>query len=204
MRSVPCAPPLAVTKAVSGLKAPGGAPLSARVGIGTGLVVVGDLIGTGAAQEEAVVGETPNLATRLQALAVPGQVVVAESTRRLLGDVFELADLSGHHVKGIAGQISAFTVIGERAVESRFEARVSGAVSGMVGRAHELALILERWKQAKAGEGQLVLLSGEAGIGKSRVSRAVVDSVANEPHIRISYQCSPYHTDSPLFQLYNS
>src|SRR5262249_3120455 len=102
-------------------------------------------------------------------------------------------------LKGIPGQISAFSVVSERPVESRYEARASGAVSGMVGRDHELALILERWKQAKAGEGQLVLLSGEAGIGKSRVSRAVVDTVTKEPHLRIRYQCSPYHTDSPLF-----
>jgi len=190
---------LAIIKALAGLKAPGGEALSARIGIATGLVVVGDLIGKGAAQEEAVVGETPNLAARLQTLAMPGQIVVAESTRKLFGDVFELADLGRHQLKGIPGQASAFAVMSERPVESRYEAHASGAVSGMVGRDHELALILARWKQAKAGEGQLVLLSGEAGIGKSRVSRAVVDSVAKEPHVRIRFQCSPYHTDSPLF-----
>src|SRR5262249_26173804 len=171
----------AAIKGLAGLKAPGDEPLSARIGIATGLVVVGDLIGTGAAQEEAVVGETPNLAARLQTLAMPGQIVVAESTRRLFGDLFELADLGRHQLKGIAGQTPAFAVLSERAVESRYEAHAAGAVSGMVGRDHELALILERWKQAKAGEGQLVLLSGEAGIGKSRVSRAVVDAVAKEP-----------------------
>jgi len=184
---------------VATLETPGSEPLAARAGIATGLVVVGDLIGEGVAQEDAVVGETPNLAARLQAMAVPGQVVVAESTRRLLGDVFELADLGRHQLKGIKGQTSAFGVLSERVVESRFEALASRTVSGMVGRDHELALILERWKQAKAGEGQLVLLAGEAGIGKSRLCRAVVDSVTKGPHIRISYQCSPYHTDSPLF-----
>ncbi|MBV9983746.1 adenylate/guanylate cyclase domain-containing protein [Bradyrhizobium sp.] len=190
---------LAVAKAVAALKTPGGEPLAARVGIATGLVVVGDLVGEGAAQEEAVVGETPNIAARLQGLASPGQVVVAETTRQLLGDNFELADLGRQHLKGIPDPTSAFAVLGERAVESRFEARASDAVSGMVGRDHELALILERWSQAKAGEGQLMLVSGEAGIGKSRLSRSVVDSIARESHLRIKYQCSPYYTDTPLF-----
>ena len=161
--------------------------------------MVGDLIGEGAAQEEAVVGETPNLAARLQALAIPSQVVVAESIRQPFGDVFELADLRRQQLKGIPGPTSAFAVLGERAAERRFDARASDVVSGMVGRDHELALIPERWKQAKAGEGQLVLVSGEAGIGKSRLSRSVIDSIAGESHLRIRYQCSPYHTASPLF-----
>ena len=190
---------LSVLKAVSGVKTPAGESISARVGIATGLVVVGDLIGKGAVQEEAVIGETPNIAARLQALAAPGQIVIAESTRRLFGDIFELTDLGRHQLKGFPCQISAFGVMSERAVESRFEARASGAVSGMVGREHELALILQRWKLAKAGEGQLVLLSGEAGIGKSRVCRAVLDAIAKEAYTRISCQCSPYHPNSPLF-----
>ncbi len=190
---------LAVMQSMAGMKGPDGEALAARAGIATGLVVVGDLIGEGAAQEEAVVGETPNLAARVQELAEPGQLVVAEATRHLLGNVFELADLGGHELKGISGETSAYAVTAERSVESRFEARSSGSISPMVGRDQELALMLERWKQAKQSEGQLVLLSGEAGIGKSRISRAMMDRVADEPHFRLSYQCSPYHTDSALF-----
>ena len=173
--------------------------LQVRIGIATGLVVVGDLVGQGAAQEQAVVGDTPNLAARLQAIALPGQVVIAEATRRLLGDVFEITHLGGQNLKGIAGQPSAYRVMSERFAESRFEARASGVMSKMVGRDHELALMLERWKQAKAGEGQLVLLSGEAGIGKSRLARGMIDAVSSEAHSRVSYQCSPYHTGSPLY-----
>jgi class 3 adenylate cyclase/tetratricopeptide (TPR) repeat protein len=173
--------------------------LQVRIGIATGLVVVGDLVGQGAAQEQAVVGDTPNLAARLQGIALPGQVLIAEATRRLLGDVFDITHLGGQCLKGLAGQPPAYRVISERIAESRFEARASGAMSNMVGRDHELALMLERWKQAKAGEGQLVLLSGEAGIGKSRLARGMIDAVSSEPHIRVSYQCSPYHTGSPLY-----
>jgi class 3 adenylate cyclase len=190
---------LLITTAMKDLETPEGEPLSARVGIATGLVVIGDLIGAGAAQEEAIVGETPNLAARLQGIALPGKVVLAEQTRRILGDVFDLARLGGQNLKGIAGQTRAYAVIGERIAESRFEARASGIPSNMVGRDHELALMLERWKQSKAGEGQLVLLSGEAGIGKSRLTRSMIDSVSTEAHIRVSYQCSPYHSDSPLY-----
>jgi class 3 adenylate cyclase len=190
---------LAIVQALARLQTPDGDVLTARVGVATGLVVVGDLIGEGAAQEEAVVGETPNLAARLQALAEPDQVVVAEATRKLLGGMFDLIDLGNHALKGISGKTPAYIVTAERAVESRFEARVSGSVSAMVGRDHELALMLERWKSAKAGEGQLLFLTGEAGIGKSRITRAMIDAVAGEPHIRLSYQCSPYHTESSLY-----
>src|SRR3984893_17263922 len=175
--------------------------LQVRIGIATGLVVVGDLVGEGAAQEQAVVGDTPNLAARLQGIALPGQVVLAEPTRRLLGDVFDVTLLGGQNLKGIAGLPPAYGVVGERIVESRFEARASGAMSNMVGRDHELALMLERWKQAKAGEGQLVLLSGEAGIGKSRLTRGMIETVSSEAHIRVSNQCSPYHSDSPLYPI---
>jgi len=190
---------LAIVHALTKLQTPDGEIMTARIGVATGLVVVGDLIGEGAAQEEAVVGETPNLAARLQALAEPDQVVVAEATRDLLGGMFDLIDLGNHALKGISGKTPAYIVTAERAVESRFEARVSGSVSAMVGRDHELALMLERWKSAKAGEGQLLFLTGEAGIGKSRITRAMIDAVAGEPHIRLSYQCSPYHTESSLY-----
>jgi class 3 adenylate cyclase len=154
---------LEIASVVGALKMRSTDKLQVRIGIATGLVVVGDLVGEGAAQEQAVVGDTPNLAARLQGIALPGQVVLAEATRRVLGDVFDVTLLVGQNLKGIAGLPSAYGVIGERIVESRFEARASGAMSNMVGRDHELALMLERWKQAKAGEGQLVLLSGEAG-----------------------------------------
>jgi class 3 adenylate cyclase len=190
---------LEIAGVVGGLKTRAADKLQVRIGIATGLVVVGDLVGQGAAQEQAVVGDTPNLAARLQGIASPGQVVLAESTHRVLGDVFDIAHLGGQILKGVAGQPSAYVAIGERIVESRFEARASGALSNMVGRDHELALMLERWKQAKAGDGQLVLLSGEAGIGKSRLTRGMIDAVSSEVHIRVSYQCSPYHSDSPLY-----
>jgi class 3 adenylate cyclase/predicted ATPase len=189
---------LAIMTTMTSLRTPGGEPLWARIGVATGLVVVGDLIGAGAAQEEAVVGETPNLAARLQGVAAPGQIILAETTRRIIGNTFVVADFGGHSLKGIAGEVRAYAVTGERAVQSRFEARATGAISTMVGRDNELALMLERWEHAKAGRGQLVLLSGEAGIGKSRFTRAMIDEAAREPHIRVSYQCSPYHTDSPL------
>jgi class 3 adenylate cyclase/predicted ATPase len=190
---------LAITRAVSSLSDPDDEPLAARVGIATGLVVVGDLVGEGAAQEQAVVGDTPNLAARLQGVAQPGQVVIAGATRRLLGAGFELEDLGKHELKGIGEPEQAFAVTGERPVESRFEAMSGPSLLPMVGRDQELALLLERWAQAKAGEGQGVLLVGEAGIGKSRISRALLDAVANEPHTRIRYQCSPYHIDSALW-----
>ena len=190
---------LSIVAATHGLRGPGDEALRVRVGIATGLVVVGDLDGEGAAQEEAVVGATPNLAARLQGLAKPGQVVVAESTRRILGDVFELSALGQQPLKGVATPVAAFAVLAERLVESRFEARQGDRLAQMVGRDQELALLVERWRQAKAGEGQLVLLTGEAGIGKSRITRALIDAVAADAHTRINYQCSPYHTDSPLY-----
>jgi len=192
---------LTIVDVVGSLKTSSADKAQVRIGIATGLVVVGDLVGEGAAQEQAVVGDTPNLAARLQAIASPGQILVAEATRRLLGDVFAVANLGGQTLKGISGQPAVFKVIGERVAESRFEARASGAVFSMVGRDQELALLFERWKQARAGEGQLVLLSGEAGIGKSRLARGIIDTVAREEHIRVSHQCSPYHSNSPLYPI---
>ncbi|MBL8697814.1 MAG: AAA family ATPase, partial [Alphaproteobacteria bacterium] len=158
---------LAIVAAVAKLSG-GGEKLSARVGIATGLVVVGDLAGEGAAQEQAVVGDTPNLAARLQALAESGTVVIAEATRRLLGDVFELHALGAQSLKGLAEPVPAFAVLGERALETRFAARRGEHLTPLVGRDQELGLLLERWRQAKSGDGQVVLLTGEAGIGKSR------------------------------------
>jgi AAA ATPase domain/Adenylate and Guanylate cyclase catalytic domain len=163
------------------------------------LVVVGDLVGEAAAQEQAVIGETPNLAARLQTVAAPGQVVVADATRRLLGVSFNVEDVGPQLLKGFARPVAAFAITGERQVESRFEARSGHALLPMVGRDQELAVLLERWALARAGDGLGVLLVGEPGIGKSRVSRALLDTLAEEPHFRIRYQCSPYHTESALW-----
>jgi class 3 adenylate cyclase len=161
---------LKLIEAVGGLKSR--ASLQTRVGIATGLVVVGDLIGSGAAQEQTVVGETPNLAARLQGIAEPNRVVIAESTRKLLGNLFDLQDLGGQDLKGIGVPARAWAVLRPASVESRFEALHASGLTELVGREEELELLLRRWSKAKTGEGQVVLLSGEAGIGKSRLSAA--------------------------------
>jgi class 3 adenylate cyclase/predicted ATPase len=192
---------LAITAAVPAIRAPDGEPLAARVGIATGLVVVGELIGDGAAREEEVVGATPNLAARLQALAEPGTVVVAPATRRLVQGLFELDDLGPRVFKGIAEPVRAARVLRESAADSRFEARHTRALAPIVGRDHELALLLDRWRQAEAGEGQGVLLVGEAGIGKSRLVQALPDALGDRPHTPLRHQCSPYHADSTLWPL---
>src|SRR4051794_40614723 len=171
----------------------------ARVGIATGLVVVGDLIGEGSAQEQSVVGETPNLAARLQALAEPGAVVISAGTRRLIGDLFEYRDLGAVEVKGIAEAVPAWQVLRPSVVASRFEALRGSALSLLVGRNEEIDLLLRRWARAKAGEGQVVLLSGEAGIGKSRLAAALEEHLHAEPHFRLRYFCSSYHQNSALF-----
>jgi class 3 adenylate cyclase/predicted ATPase len=176
-------------------------PLQTRVGIATGLVVVGDLIGSGEAQERGIIGETPNLAARLQALAEPNGVVIAESTRRLLGNLFELTDLGPQELKGIARAMRAFAVLQASAVASRFEAMHPSGLTTLIGREEELELLLRRWARAKRGEGQVVLLSGEAGIGKSRLSAALVERIAAEPHTRLRYFCSPQQTDSAFYPI---
>ncbi len=190
---------LAVIEAVGRLATPAGEPLAVRIGIATGLVVVGDMIGEGAAQEEAVVGETPNLAARLQETALASAVVVADGTRRLLGEVFDLRPLDFAGLKGFTRSVTGFQVVGERPASSRFEVQRPGQLLPMVGRDQELALVLERWRQAAAGEGQAVLLVGEAGIGKSRLVRAVLDAVAADEHTVLRYQCSPHHTGTALW-----
>ena len=154
---------LELVHAVGELAAPSGGALAARVGVATGPVVVGDLIGEGAAREAAVVGETPNLAARLQVLAEPGTVVIAPGTRRLVAGLFELADLGARELKGFATPVRAWRVLGPSRVEGRFEAREAAGLLPLVGREGELTLLLRRWEQAKDGEGQVVLLSGEAG-----------------------------------------
>jgi class 3 adenylate cyclase/predicted ATPase len=173
--------------------------LQARVGIATGLVVVGDLIGEGSAQEQSVVGETPNLAARLQTLAEPDAVVIAAGTRRLVGDLFEYRDLGAVEVKGIAAPLPAWQVLRPSVVASRFEALRGSALSRLVGRDEEIDLLLRRWSRAKAGDGQVVLVSGEPGIGKSRITAALEERLHAEPHLRLRYFCSPYHQDSALY-----
>ena len=190
---------LELVAAVSGLKTH--AALQTRVGIATGLVVVGDLIGSGASQEQAIVGETPNLAARLQGIAEPNSVVIAESTRKLLGNLFELEDLGAKDLKGIAGPVRAWAALRPSSVESRFEALHASGLTELVGREEELELLLRRWSKAKTGEGQVVLLSGEAGIGKSRLTAALLERLATEPHTRLRYFCSPQHTDSAFYPI---
>ena len=192
---------LALVAALARLETTAGEPLAARVGIATGLVMVGELIGEGAAREEAVVGETPNLAARLQALAAPGSVVISQATRRLVGGVFELDDLGPRRLKGFAEPLAAWRVEGEGQAEGRFEARQTAGLTPLVGRDAEMALLLRRWQQAKDGERHVVLLSGEPGIGKSRLVREMRERLKGEPYVRLLYQCSPHRTTSPLHPL---
>jgi hypothetical protein len=188
---------LELIAAVSALKAP--VSLQTRVGIATGLVVVGDLIGSGEAQERGIVGETPNLAARLQGIAEPNTVVIAESTRRLLGNLFELEDLGAKDLKGIAEPVRTWAALRASSVAGRFEALHPTSLTALVGREEELELLVRRWSKVKTGEGQIVLLSGEAGIGKSRLTAALLERLADEPHTRLRYFCSPQHTDSALY-----
>ena len=172
--------------------------LSVRLGIATGLAVVGDLIGEGAAQERGVVGETPNLAARLQALAAPNTLIIAEATRRQVGGLFDLEDLGPQALAGFAEPQPAWRVLGESGVLSRFEALRSGETP-LVGREEEVELLVRRWQQAKSGEGRVVLISGEPGIGKSRLTAALSELIGTEPHTRLRYFCSPHHQDSALY-----
>jgi class 3 adenylate cyclase/predicted ATPase/DNA polymerase III delta prime subunit len=173
-------------------------PLRVRIGIGTGQVVVGDLITSGEGQERGVVGETPNLAARLQALAEPDTVVIGSQTRQLLGDLFEYRDLGGVEVKGFPGPINPYQVVWESAIESRFEALHGATPTPLVGRDEEVDLLQRHWHRAKSGEGRVVLLSGEPGIGKSRLLLALQEQIEKEPHTRLRYFCSAHHQDSAL------
>ena len=163
--------------------------------------MVGDLIGSGASQEQAIVGETPNLAARLQGVAEPNSVVIAESTRKLVGNLFELEDLGAQDLKGISGPVRAWAALRPASVESRFEALHASGLTELVGREEELELLLRRWSKAKTGEGQVVLLSGEPGIGKSRLTAALLERLATEPHTRLRNFCSPQHTDSAFYPI---
>ncbi|MCG8544889.1 MAG: AAA family ATPase [Alphaproteobacteria bacterium] len=190
---------LAAAAAVEAIGFDDGERLRARIGIATGEVVVGDLIGDVSSDVEAVTGETPNLAARLQGIAQEGQVVISATTRRLVGTTFELEDLGPHRLKGFANDVSAWAVIGESAVETRFKAAHEGALTRLVGREHELGLLQERWELVKDGEGQVVLLSGEAGIGKSRMVEDFRNEIGDELHVHLAYQCSPHHTNSAFY-----
>ena len=190
---------LELVAAVSDLKTH--AALQTRVGIATGLVVVGELIGSGASQEQAIVGETPNLAARLQGIAEPNSVVIAESTRRLLGNLFELQDVGAVDLKGISEPVQAWAALRASSAKGRFEALRATGLTALVGREEELELVLARWSKAKSGEGQVVLLSGEAGIGKSRLTVALLERLATDPHVRLRHFCSPQHTDSAFYSI---
>ncbi|RWP56513.1 AAA family ATPase [Mesorhizobium sp.] len=187
---------LALVDAVRRLPEP--EPLRVRIGIGTGQVVVGDLITAGEGHERGVVGETPNLAARLQALAEPDAVVIGPQTRQLVGDLFEYRDLGAVEVKGFPEPIHPYQVVRESAVESRFEALHGTTPTPLVGREEEVDLLQRHWHRAKSGEGRVVLLSGEPGIGKSRLTVTLQERIQNEPHTRLRYFCSPHHQDSAL------
>jgi len=188
---------LEIAGVVAALQTVAGEKLHVRIGIATGLVVVGDLVGKGAAREQAVVGDTPNLAARLQALADPDSVIIAAGTRRLLRGRFRLRDLGRHTVKGLAEPVEVWAAEGESSSESRFEAAQSTVPTGFIGREAEAALLRECQQRAWQGDGHIVLISGEAGIGKSRFSGLLNEHAT--PHTRLRYQCSPFHQDSALY-----
>jgi class 3 adenylate cyclase len=188
---------LELVAGVMGLKTH--APVQTRVGIATGLVVVGDLIGSGASQEQAIVGETPNLAARLQGSPSPNTVIIADGTRKLLGNLFELDDLGARELKGIVGLVRAWAALRASSAASRFEAQHETNLSPLVGRDEELELLLRRWRRAVGGEGRVVLLSGEPGIGKSRLTVALEEQLQTKQYTPLRYFCSPLHTDSTLY-----
>ncbi len=187
---------LAVAAAVS-KKPLGGQPAQVRIGIATGLVVIGEPIGSGDSRQQTAIGETPNLAARMQGLAGPNEVVIDAATRGQIGGLFEYVELGAIALKGFAAPVLAARVVRESAAESRFEAlRATG--TPFVGRNEELSLLLRRWEQVKAGQGPVVLVSGEPGIGKSRLAQTLLQRLAGEPHIRLRLFCSPHHQESAL------
>src|SRR5438874_5913480 len=189
---------LALVDRVGRLESIAGA-LASRVGIATGLVIVGDLIGSGEAQERGVVGDTPNLAARLQEMAPANAVLVAESTRLLIGDLFEFHDLGAVTVKSLTESVPGWQVLSESTLDNRFEALRSATLTPLIGRDEEVELLLRRWARAKDGEGQIVLISGEAGIGKSRIAAVLQGQLEPERPIRLRYFCSPHRRDSALY-----
>ena len=190
---------LALVDAVANLQTDYGGELQVRVGIATGMVVVGDLTGEGAAKEQTVIGETPNLAARLQALAEPGTVLISESTHRLTDGHFEYHYLGPVALKGWADLIPAWQVLGATGVESRFEAQHKARLTPLIGRDEEFELLLRRWQHAKRSEGCAVLLTGQPGIGKSHIALALEERLQSEPHITLRHFCSAHHTNSALY-----
>jgi class 3 adenylate cyclase/predicted ATPase len=182
-------------------RAAGAEPLAVRIGIATGLVVAGDLIGEGASEEEAIVGETPNLAARLQALASPNSVVIAASTRALIGERFECTDLGEHHLRGFADAARVWQVVAPRSGTSRFEAAQPTRLAPLVDREEELEWLLRLWQEAQDRHGRAVLLAGEAGIGKSRLVEALREHIAGKPHAAVFCQCSPHYANTALYPL---
>jgi class 3 adenylate cyclase len=191
---------LAIVDAVSHLNTVAGpeGTLACRVGIATGPVIVGDVIGFGSSLEPPVVGDTPNLAAALVTMASPGTVAIADTTRRLAGELFEYRSLGPAQLKGTSRQVRGWAVLAERAVDSRFEALRTDNLP-LVGRAEELEFLLRRWAEAQAGAGRVVLLTGEPGIGKSRLVVALEHSIKPSPHALVRLACSPHHTNSLLY-----
>src|SRR5262245_35970887 len=190
---------LATLDAVNSLEPLPGTILQARIGIASGVVIVGDLVREGVTQENAAIGKTTNLAARLQSIAEPNTLLICPETHGLVGALFEYRDLGQHTLKGFSGPVRVRHVTGASKVENRFEARRADVTSPLLGRDEELELLLRRWEQAKRGEGRVVLLIGEAGIGKSRLTRALQESIRGEPHTLLAYHCSPYHQDSAFY-----
>jgi len=190
---------LEAIKAVRAIVIRDRAHLDARIGISTGQVVVGDLVGESGLEEEAVSGETPNLAARLQGMAEPGQVIIGDATRMLVGRAFAMSDLGARELKGFDEPLRAWNVTGETDVESRFEAAHAAELTKLVGRDADFQLLSERWQQAKSGAGQVVLIAGEAGMGKSRLVQAMQQNIVDENRFYTHLQASPYHTNTPLF-----
>jgi class 3 adenylate cyclase/tetratricopeptide (TPR) repeat protein len=190
---------LAITETVGQIERSDGVTLQTRVGIATGLVVVGDIIGSGAAREESIVGETPNLAARLQALAEPDTVLVSEATRRLVGRTFEYENHGEHLLKGFAKPMAVWRVLREASAASRFAAARTTGLGPFIGRTQEMGLLLERWQLAQQSEGQAILLTAEPGMGKSRLVEALFERLGDQPHRRIVVQCSPYYSNTALY-----
>ena len=188
---------LAVASSISNMPV-GGERLQVRIGIATGVVVVGEPIGAGDARQQTAIGETPNRAARLQGLAAPNGVVIDATTRQQVGALFECQNLGPVELKGLPQPVQAWSVQGESAVENRFEALRAAGIAPLIGRTEELELLVRRWQRAQNGEGLVVLLAGEAGIGKSRLTAALREQIKEAPHLWVSWFCSPHHQDSPL------
>ncbi len=190
---------LAIVQGLRTAKRPDGQPPEVRVGLATGLVVIGDLVGAGVAREHAIVGETPNLAARLQALAEPNAILISQATHHLVGRQFECESLGERALKGFAQPVRVWRVLREAAVESRFAASQSAGLNPLIGRGEEMRQLLARWNLTRGGKGQVVIIQGEGGIGKSRMVDALSRHLADEPHVRVLCQCSPYHVNSALY-----